>query len=93
MAPAVKTTLKIVLACLLVGMVLSFIGFNALDVLQSMGKAMHFTVAWVQQNLGRAVQWILLGAIVVVPIVLIRFGLKRLKGRRPPSKGKQAGGG
>ncbi|MDP6708054.1 MAG: hypothetical protein QF893_17050 [Alphaproteobacteria bacterium] len=90
MSLKVKTVLKILLACLLVGMVLSWIDFNAIDVFRSMGQAMHYSVDWVRTNVGQVIEWILLGAIVVLPIVLIRFGVKRLKGRRPAAKGKQS---
>jgi len=90
MSLKVKIVLKILLACLLVGMVLSWIDFNAIDVFRSMGQAMHYAVELVQKNLARVVEWVLLGAIVVLPVVLIRFGLQRLKGRRPASKGKQS---
>ena len=91
MAPAVKTTLKLLLACLLVGMVLSFIDFNALEVLRSAGQAMHFVVERGSEISGWAISYILLGAVVVLPIWLIKFGLKRLKGRKArATKGKAA---
>ena len=93
MAPAIKTTLKLLLACFCVGLVLSWIDFNALDVLRVVSEAIHFAIDWVRQNLGRTVEIVLLGAVVVLPIALIRFAVGRLKRRRPlppPSKGKQA---
>ncbi len=91
MAPAFKTALKLLLACLLVGMVLSFIDFDALEILRSLGQAMHYVVERAGEISGGAISYILLGAIVVLPIALIRFGLGKLKRRRsPPSKGKQA---
>ncbi len=91
MAPAVKTTLKLLLACLLVGMVLSFIDFDALEVLRSAGRAMHFVVERGSEISGWAISYILLGAVVVVPIWAIKFGLKRLRGRKAEApKGRAA---
>ena len=90
MAPAIKTTLKLIVACFCVGLVLSWIDFNALDVLRSVSEAVHFVVEWVGDNFARAAEIMLLGAIVVLPIALIRFGLARLKRRRAPSKGEEA---
>lgn len=89
MAPAIKTTLKLLLASFCVGLVLSWIDFDALDVLRSVSEAVHFIVEWIQKNLGRAIELILLGAVVVLPIALIRYGLNRLR-RRRPSRGRQA---
>lgn len=91
MAPAIKTTLKLLLACFCVGLVLSWIDFDALDVLRAVSEAVHFAVAWLRDNLGHAVEIVLLGAVVVLPIALIRYALGHLKRRRapPPGKGKQ----
>jgi len=91
MAPAIKTTLKLLLASFCVGLVLTWIDFNALDVLRSVSEVLHFTVKWIRDNLTRTIEIVLLGAVVVAPIALIRYGLSRLRRRRPPpSRGKQA---
>lgn len=91
MAPAIKTALKLLLASFCVGLVLSWIDFNALDVLRSVSEAVHFVVEWVRDHLGRAIELVLLGAVVVLPIALVRYGLNRLRRRRPTSsRGKQA---
>jgi len=92
MAPAIKTTLKLLVACFCVGLVLYWIDFSALDVLRSVSEAVHFIVEWVGENLQKTVEILLLGAIVVLPIALIRFGLSRLKRRRgpPSSKSREA---
>lgn len=91
MTPAIKTALKLLLASFCVGLVLSWIDFNALDVLRSVSEALHFAVKWIGDNLTRTIEIILLGAVVVLPIALIRYGLGRLRRRRPPSsRGKQA---
>ena len=91
MAPAIKTTLKLLLASFCVGLVLSWIDFNALDVLRSVSDALHFAVGWIGENFARTFEIMLLGAVVVLPIALVRYGLAKLRRRRGPSaKGKDA---
>ena len=91
MAPAIKTALKLLLASFCVGLVLSWIDFDALDVLRSVSEVLHFTVRWVRDNLARAIEIILLGAVVVLPIALLRYGFSRLRRRRPSApRGKQS---
>jgi hypothetical protein len=92
MAPAIKTTVKLAIACFCVGLVLYWIDFSALDVLRSVSEAVHYIVEWLGKNFAKLADIMLLGAVVVLPIALVRFGLSKLKRRRgpPPPKSRQA---
>lgn len=92
MAPALKTALKLLLASFCVGLLLSWINFNALDVLRSLSNAVHFVVEWVSTHFGHFLEITLLGAMIVLPIALVRLGWRKLKRRRgpPPPRSRQA---
>jgi hypothetical protein len=83
------TIVKLLIACFLVGMLLRLIGFTPLNLIQHFGETvrrlydfgvslLHSAVSTVEW----AVPYILLGAIVVVPIWLFRTGWQGFRGRR-----------
>ncbi len=83
MSPKVKTALKLVAACLLVGMVMSWLSIDVLDYLRSLGQAAHYVVENASGVFKTGAEWALLGAIVVLPIFLARLLFTRAKRRRP----------
>ena len=78
-----KTALKLILVCLLVGMVMSWLSIDVLDYLRSLGKGAHYVVENASGVFKAGTEWILLGAIVVVPIFLARLLFRRAKRRAP----------
>ena len=89
MSPRIKTALKLLVACLLVGMVMCWLSIDVLDYLRSLGQAAHYVVENASGVVKLGAQWILLGAIVVLPIFLARLLFTRVKRRAslppPPS--------
>ncbi len=83
MSLKVKTALKLILACLLVGMVMSWLSIDVLDYLRSLSQATHYIVGNASDVLKIGGEWVLLGAIVVVPIFLVRLFFVRSKRRAP----------
>jgi len=78
----VSLVLKLALASLLVGLALSFFGISPSDLLQNIGgTALRIYEASVR-SLAWAAEYILIGAVVVVPIWLIVWLLGRLGGKR-----------
>jgi len=76
------TILRLVLASLVVGLILSFLGVDPVDAIQDLGgfaaNVFHLAVSWLE----RGAPYIVSGAIIVVPIWAIVFLLRRLRGRR-----------
>lgn len=73
--------LKILLACFVVGLVLSFFGINPMNIWRDFGGVVRDAWEFVIRNGERAVKYVLLGAVIVIPVVAIRYGLKFI-GRR-----------
>lgn len=74
--------LKILLLCLVVGYGLSLLDLNALDVWRWMSNQVRYVFENAEELLGRAGPYIVSGAAIVVPIVLLKFGLDLLKRNR-----------
>lgn len=78
---AVQTAVKLLLACLAVGFVLSLFDLDALGALRVLSDAVHWVVDNAAALLRDGARYILLGAVIVVPIYLIRLGLNLLRRR------------
>ncbi|MBT3535274.1 MAG: hypothetical protein HN478_15445 [Rhodospirillaceae bacterium] len=78
----VGTGIKLLLICLVVGWVLSVINFDALDFIRFFSQSLRNAGELAADAVRWAVPYILLGAVVVVPFYVLKFGLQLLKGRR-----------
>jgi Na+/H+-dicarboxylate symporter len=71
--------IRIILICLLVGLFLSWLDIQALTTLKALSEFLHKIVDLVVKAVQWGLPYVLMGAIVVVPIVVIRFVLRYLK--------------
>ena len=76
------TGIKLLLVCLLVGWVLSVIEVDALGFIRFLSQSLRHAGELAADAVRWAVPYILLGAVVVVPFYVLKFGLQLLKGRR-----------
>jgi uncharacterized membrane protein (Fun14 family) len=81
MSNAVQTAIKVLVACLAVGFVLSLFGLDALGALGVVSDAIHWAVDNASELLRSGSRYILLGAVIVVPIFLIQLALRLLRKR------------
>lgn len=81
MSNAVQTAVKLLVACLAVGFVLSMFGLDALGALGVVSDAIHWAVDNASELLRSGSRYILLGAVIVVPIFLIHLALRLLRRR------------
>jgi hypothetical protein len=77
----IGTVLKLVLWSLAVGAVLAFFDITPQDVLGYVAGWARDAVENVQFYAGRLVTWVLLGAVVVIPIWLVSYLMKALNRR------------
>jgi len=83
MPPRVKeTVIKIVVFSLIVGLLLSFFDIDPTELLASFGETAEKIFGVVADIIEWAVQYILLGAVVVVPIWLIFFLIGKARGKK-----------
>lgn len=75
------TVVKLVLASMLVGAVLAFLDVQPLAVWRWLADQLGEVVGNIRHYAGRAVTWFLLGAVVVVPLWLLLFLWKALRGK------------
>lgn len=75
-------SVKIVLLCLVVGYGLSLLDLEALDIWKEASKGIHYVWNNAEELMGSAGPYILSGAAIVLPIVLLKFGLDLLKRRK-----------
>jgi hypothetical protein len=78
----VSTVLKLLLWSLAVGAVLAFFDITPQEVLGYVTGWAKDAVENVQTYAGKAVTWVLLGAVIVIPVWLLSYVMKALK-RRP----------
>lgn len=76
------SAIKILLLCLVVGYGLSLLDLQALDIWASLSNGIRYVFNNAEELLGTAGPYILSGAAIVIPIVLVKFGLDLLKRRR-----------
>ena len=75
------TVLKILLASLAVGMVMAWFGITPTWVLSTITGLAREAIDNAQAWVGSAVSYVLLGAVIVVPIWLISYLLKLMRHR------------
>ncbi|MEL0113197.1 MAG: DUF6460 domain-containing protein [Rickettsiales bacterium] len=76
-----KTIVKLVLACLLVGLVLSTLNIDPRNLLQSGQDAIEWLIEVGGEFFAWAVTYILIGAVVVIPVWAILYLLKAARKR------------
>jgi len=77
----VSTIVKLIIACLLVGLVLSTLDIDPRNILASGQAAIEWLIEVGGEFFAWAVTYILIGAIVVIPIWVIIYLLKAAKTR------------
>jgi len=75
------TVLKIVLFSFVIGLLLSFFDLDPAQLLKNFGATAEKIFKIVADVIEWAVKYVLLGAVVVVPIWLIFFAIGKLRGR------------
>lgn len=79
---ALSTIIKIAIVSLVVGFVISFFGLTPQSVLQALGSTVRDVFEAVLNLFRWAFEYILIGAVVVVPIWLVFFLLRWARTRR-----------
>lgn len=77
-----STILKLLIASLLVGLVMSWFDITPRSLIENFGDTVVRMFGKVVTFFSWAFEYILLGAVIVVPIWLIVFLIDRAKGRR-----------
>jgi hypothetical protein len=77
----IGTVFKLVLICLIVGWLLSVIELDALGFIRFLSQSVRNADALAAEAVRWAVPYILLGAVIVIPFYILKFGLELLKGR------------
>ena len=75
----VGTVIKLILLSLVVGLLLSWFDVNPRDVLRDFFGNIDAVLQWSVDVFGSAAAYILLGAVIVVPIWAILFALRWLR--------------
>lgn len=81
----VSTIVKLALVCLFVGFLLVFFGIDPVALMQNFPEAIQSIFEVVADLIRWAVPYIMLGAVVVIPIWLVFFLLRVARGRRSGS--------
>lgn len=78
---ALGTIFKILIASLVLGFILKFFEINPKDLLLNFGETLRSAFAWAGDFVAGSVEYVLVGAIIVVPIWLIVFFVGKLRGK------------
>lgn len=79
---SIGTIIKLLLACLVVGWILSVIEVDPLGFIRFISQSVHQAADMVADAVRWAFPYVTLGAIIVIPVYLIRLGLDLLKRKR-----------
>lgn len=77
------TAAKVAVASLVVGLVLSIFNITPEELLADFGGTIQAIFDFVVSAIEWAVPYVVLGAVIVVPVWLVTLGLRYLRGRRP----------
>ena len=80
-----STLVKLALACLFVGFLLAFFEIDPVSWMHNFPDAIQSIFEVVADLIRWAVPYIMLGAVVVIPIMLVFFVLRLARGRRSGS--------
>lgn len=75
----IRTVVKLLVLSLLVGLVLSWLDLTPLDLVANLGENARELFQWLRRFLGWAVDYVLVGAVVVVPIWLVMALVSRFR--------------
>lgn len=75
------TVFKIVLASLVIGFILKFLDIKPTDLWQDFGNTLKRAFDWAGDFVAGSVEYILVGAVIVVPIWLVVFLYGKFKNR------------
>lgn len=75
------TLIKVLLFSFIIGVLLSFFEINPTELLANFGETVQSIFSVVARIIEWAVKYILLGAVVVVPIWLIFFFINKARGK------------
>ena len=78
---ALGTVIKIVLASLVLGFILRALDINPKDLLANFGDTVQKAFSWAGDFVAGSVEYVLVGAVIVVPIWLIVFLVGKLRGK------------
>lgn len=76
------TVIKLVIVCFLVGFALVWFNLDPKDVLMQGWRGVKALGEWSVDVFGWAISYILLGAVIVLPIWLVFYLLRAFRGRR-----------
>jgi Family of unknown function (DUF6460) len=77
-----RTIFKLLIASLLVGLVMRWFGVTPRSLIANFGQTVERLFNAVAHFAGWAIDYVLVGAVIVVPIWLAGFLLNRVKGKR-----------
>ena len=77
----IGTVFKILIASLVLGFILKFLEINPKDLLLNFGETVQSAFAWAGDFVASSVEYVLVGAVIVIPIWLIVFFVGKLKGK------------
>jgi hypothetical protein len=77
-----RTILKLLLLSLVVGMVMRFLGITPRSLIANFGQTIEDMFSTAVSFANWAIDYVLVGAVIVVPIWLISFVLKMAKGKK-----------
>lgn len=75
------TIIKIVLASLILGFLLRFFEIDPKDLLLNFSDTIKNTFSWAGEFVAGSMEYVLVGAVIVVPIWLIVFFVGKLRGK------------
>lgn len=78
----VSTVIKLVIACFLVGLALAFFNLDPRDLLTESVRVAKELADWSVSAFGSAFSYILLGAVIVIPVWLFFFILRAVRGKK-----------
>ncbi len=76
-----RNIVKLAVWSLVIGLALSFLNIHPRDVIKSLGSYAQGAVDWALSAFEWALGYIILGAVVVVPIWLLAVGWRKLRGK------------
>lgn len=75
----IATILKLLVLSLIVGLILHWLDLTPLDLIENLGENARAFFAWLRSFMGWAVDYVLVGAMIVVPIWLIMLLVNRFR--------------
>jgi len=77
----VGTIIKLLVASLVLGFILKALDIDPRDLLLNFGETIQHVFSWAGEFVASSMQYVLVGAVIVVPVWLIVFLVGKLKGK------------